>query len=504
MNRDGFSSVAMASRLAFAIGVVASCASPAGAILVNKYTFNNNTANDSIGGQNGVVVDNTGISKYTGGAIDLSGNNGAGSDQDFGLPTTAGAFVDLPNGVFTSAIDGGTFGAASLEIWFTTQQNRPWAEAFVFGRSHDGENLSHGGGSYVALIPQSGPNDFRGTTRDDGGNEIPLIGSPTPLSTGIKYHVVYALDHNDTDGGAKPNGTGRLYLNGTAVGSAEIATFLDSVSLNDVNNWLGRSQWGDQLYDGLIDEFRIYNTALTASEVLASFNTGPDPAPLPVLVVNRDTGGISLANQTTGNVQIKGYSVTSAAGALNPATWTSIDAGNAFDPDGTWTAQSSTSANLAESVTGGNLDGGTLTPAASRGVGTPWRKTPVEDLAFGFTLGDGTLGSGLVQYTGSAAKRSDLNGDGQVTVADWTLFLPNSFTNFPGETTVGAYLKGDFDGDKDNDYLDFKLFKADFISANGAAAFAELTGGVPEPSSLALTAMASAMLFGARHGRRLK
>ena len=505
MNRDGIFSIATVSRLACAIGVLARCASPAGAVLVDKYTFNNNTANDSIGGKNGIVVDNTGIAKYTGGAIDLSGNTGQSSDQDFSVATTACAYVDLPNGVFTSAIDTGTFGAASLEIWFTTQQNRAWAEAFVFGRSHDGENLSHGGGSYVAMIPRSGPNDFRGTTRDDGGNEIPLVATPpTPLSTGVKYHVVYTLDHNDTDGGTKPNGTGRLYLNGASVGSAEIATFLDSASLNDVNNWLGRSQWGDPLYDGLIDEFRIYNHALTPSEVTTSFNIGPDPAPLPVLVVNRDTGAVSLANQTAGNVQIKGYSVTSSAGALNPATWTSIDAGNGFDPDGTWTAQSSTSTNLAESVTGGTLDGGSLAPASSRGIGTPWRKSPYEDLAFNFTLGDNTLGSGIVQYTGTAAKRSDLNGDGQVTLADWNLFLPNSFTTFLGDTTVAAYLKGDLDGDKDNDYADFKLFKADFILANGAAAAGALIFAVPEPSSLAFALTAIAMLFVTRRGTRVR
>jgi PEP-CTERM motif len=81
-----------------------------------------------------------------------------------------------------------------------------------------------------------------------------------------------------------------------------------------------------------------------------------------------------------------------------------------------------------------------------------------------------------------------------VNEADWTLFLPNSFTTFPSETTVGGYLKGDFDGDKDNDYADFLLFKTDFIAANGAAAFTQLIGAVPEPSSLALAALAVTMV----------
>ena len=41
---------------------------------------------------------------------------------------------------------------------------------------------------------------------------------------------------------------------------------------NTTNNWIGRSQYGsDAFLDGQIDEFRIYNRALSAAEVLALF-----------------------------------------------------------------------------------------------------------------------------------------------------------------------------------------------------------------------------------------
>jgi uncharacterized protein (TIGR03382 family) len=486
------------------MGIVVACELPASAVLVNKYTFNDNNANDSVGGQHGVLVDNTGIARYTGGAVDLSGNNGAGSNQDFSLPTTVGAFVDLPNGVFTGAVNGGTPGTVTLETWLTVQQQRDWAEAFVFGTSNGGEGVSDSGSAtaYIAMIPQSGPQDFRATTKAATGNpaEIPLIGTTTPLPANQRHHVVLVLDHSNLAAG--PNGTASLYLNNGAPATAEISGFLDLVV--DNNNWLGRSQWPDPLFDGSIDEFRIYDHALTAAEVSSSFTTGPDAVPLPVLQVNRDTGAITLANQSTGNVQIKGYSLTSAAGALDPLTWTSIDAGNAFDADGTWTAQSSTSTNLSESVTAGTMDGGTLAPGASRGVGTPWVKTPIEDLVFGFTKSDDTTGFGLVQYTGHGGVplgRSDLNGDGAVNVADWSLFVPNSFTTFASDTTVAAYRRGDLDGDKDNDYADFQLFKADFIAANGAAAFDQLSGAVPEPAT-AVLAMLALSLLGVQLRRR--
>ena len=123
------------------------------------------------------------------------------------------------------------------------------------------------------------------------------------------------------------------------------------------------------------------------------------------------------------------------------------------------------------------------------------------ELAFTFTLGDGSTGAGQIQYTGTAPARSDFNGDGLVTAADWAVFVPNSFTAFAADPAVTAYLKGDLDGDKDNDFADFKLFKADYIAANGEAAFAALGAAVPEPATLALCGMASLALVVAR--RRL-
>ena len=498
MNSVGLSSKSAAARLLLAAGALAALAPAADAATPkHKYTFNQGNANDSIGGMNGTVVDNTGISSYTGGALDLTQNNGAGSAQDFSNPATVGAYVDLPNGIFTGAVTSGTFGAVTLEVWATPQQNRNWARLADFGTSNGGEDVSGSGATsdYVIMVPQRDGNGqaLASAHSSAGGENFAYAGFALPV--GVKSHMVAVYDQTNVAGG--PNGTVTLYVNNGAPVIAAIPDGMQFDIMNDNNNWLGRAQWGDPLFDGLIDEFRMYDVPLTAADVAASFAAGPDPAPLPVLTVNRSTGVISLANQSGGGINVKGYSITSPGGALNPATWTSIDAGS-FDPNGTWTASASTSTNIAEAVTGGTLDGGTIAANGAASIGAPWRKTPVEDLAFTFTLGDGTTGSGQVQYTGTAPTRSDFNGDGLLTPADWAIFVPNSFTTFAADLAVAAYLKGDLDGDKDNDYADFKLFKADYVAANGVAAFAALGAAVPEPATLALGSLASVALVAAR------
>ncbi|MCA9237930.1 MAG: LamG domain-containing protein [Planctomycetales bacterium] len=481
--------------------------SPASADLLHKYTFNDGTANDSVGTAHGTIVDNTGISTFTGGALDLRANN-TGSNQDFTQPTTVGAYVDLPNGVFTDAVTDfsgtGAFGAVTIEAWFTVETHRDWARLFDFGTSDAGENSSAGAGAseYVFFAPRrggtgAGPAQTAGSTHNASGDVFNDAGFT--VTTNVQHHVVYTLDQNDFTAGF--DGTATLYIdNGTPI-VAGIAggLFLDSIP--DVNNWLGRAQWPDALYDGLINEVSIYNGALTAGQVATNFSAGPVPVPLPVLRVNRDTGAVSLVNPSGSSFNVTGYSITSAAGALDTAGWTSIDAG-AFDPDGTWTASPAPSATeISESVTGGATDGGAIAGGGSASIGSAWLQTPLSsDLQFTFDLAGGTSGAGLIEYVGGEPIRSDLNGDGNVNAADWALFVPNNGSAFGADLPVAAYLKGDLDGDLDNDYDDFTLFKADFIAANGAPAFAALVG-VPEPASLALAALAALGLATVRRRR---
>ena len=431
MNSLGLSPKSAAARLLVAAGTLTALAPAADAATPkHKYTFNNGNANDSsINAAHGTVIDNTGISKYTGGALDLTANNNANSAQDFSVATTVGAYVDLPNGIFTSAVSSGTFGAVTLEVWATPQENRNWARLVDFGTSNGGENVSGSGStsSYVIMVPQSDRAGQAIASAHSAAGIENFAEAGAALPVGTRSHMVAVFDQNDSTAGL--NGTLTLYVNNGTPKTAAIpdGLFLDSIT--DNNNWLGRAQWGDPLFDGLIDEFRIYDTALTAADVAANFAAGPDPAPVPTLTVDRSTGVISLTNQSGGPLNVTGYSITSGGG-LKPASWTSIDAG---------------------------------------------RSTSTTTAVVG-----------------------DFNDDGLVNAADWAIFVPNSFTTFAADPAVTAYMKGDLDGDKDNDFADFKLFKADFIAANGAAAFAALGAAVPEPATIALGGLASLALVAAR------
>jgi hypothetical protein len=260
---------------------------------------------------------------------------------------------------------------------------------------------------------------------------------------------------------------------------------------NENNNWLGRAQFPDALYDGSYNEFVIHDNALTAAQILSSFNAGPAPAPGPTLIVDRATGSITIQN-TTGSAQnLLGYTVSSTAGGLlTTPTWDPIA------PASGWTTQSNTVSELREQ--GGTVQ--TLTAGGgSIALGYAWNSSPFEDLTFTFTLQGGTPTLGAVQYTGNggvAYTRSDLDTDGDLDAADWSLFLVGNATNISSLSQVGRYLKGDFNNDGFNNHADFLTFRSDYIAANGAAAFAALTA-VPEPATWLLVGLV--LLVGAAY-----
>jgi len=96
-----------------------------------------------------------------------------------------------------------------------------------------------------------------------------VISSAARLSTGAWHHLAVVL-------GAGTTYTGTLYVDGVAAATNNAMTLRPSSLGNTVNNWIGRSAFtADSYFAGLIDDFRVYKRALSASDIAALYAAVP-------------------------------------------------------------------------------------------------------------------------------------------------------------------------------------------------------------------------------------
>jgi hypothetical protein len=212
--------------------------------LAHRYSFDGSdtTITDSIGEAHGMALSAT----QQGGSLVLSGSSG------YGL---------LPIGI-VSALE-----SATIELWFTWQGGSPWQRVFDFGSA----NLDGDGVTYLILIPAAEASDgpMRATFSVNGiPGQYSLDGAF--LTPGQRTHSAIVFDATDK--------SLSFYVDGDFYG--EVATSISLSQLVDQNNWLGRSQFNaDPLFYGSIHELRIYSTARTATQIMASAAAGSDALP---------------------------------------------------------------------------------------------------------------------------------------------------------------------------------------------------------------------------------
>ena len=259
--------------LALALPLLATAGS-ARAGLTHRYSFDDGTANDSVGTAHGVVVNGAPVA---GGRIDFNANTGQPAQS-----LSTAQYVDLPNQIARTP-------ALTLETWATYRGGGVFQQIASFGTGTAGE-IQPGqavppylGREYVALIPAAGVSSGSPTSGTAWGtirSEIPpsgapreeAVASPGALALNREYHIAYAVDY--------PNRTAALYLDGVEAARRDIT--LDPSQHDQVNNWLGRSQWSpDPFFRGAVNEFRVYDHALTPAEAAASFTRGPGAVPEP-------------------------------------------------------------------------------------------------------------------------------------------------------------------------------------------------------------------------------
>lgn len=197
------------------------------------------------------------------------------------------AFFDLPNNIVSSKTD------LTVEIWATIHGTRDWQRLFDFGRVNvnadgNGEigntNNSPSGTSsrdnlMLAIQRGNSLGQQRLTAKLNNGAELFSDNSVT-LATGVPYHFVVTFK-NGVGANAATGGRLSWYLDGVFIGQVDTNFRLNQ--LVDLNNWLGRSQYTNDGNSNIsYDEFRLYSTALSQQDILASKNAGPDVPIIPV------------------------------------------------------------------------------------------------------------------------------------------------------------------------------------------------------------------------------
>jgi len=256
---------------ALLIGVV--FAGAAQGEMMHRYDFLSDVQ-DSIGGAHGILVDPLSIATFAGGRLHLNNSGIENSNQS---PFTVGAYVNLPNGIISALGPVATF-----EIWTTYRGNNSWEQIYSFGINGGGEDQATclsgpNPTAFVMLCPQDNAGVLRFQEYPGG-----VIQDSTRLQSDVEEVLFLTFDSD---------GVMTAYRNGQLIGSATTVNSLPN--LNDVNNWLGRSQCGDPLYEGAYNELRIYNEIRSEYELKADLLAGPDASPASVVYPADGATGVS-------------------------------------------------------------------------------------------------------------------------------------------------------------------------------------------------------------------
>jgi hypothetical protein len=284
-------------RMVVSLVALAACGSSAHADLIHRYSFNTD-ASDSVGGANGTLMNSATVS---GGQLQLNNPNFSGSTSG---ATDPHGYLSLPASVLP------TSGSATIEDWFTFTGSGFYTEAWTFSNGTDASPPVSG--QYL-MQTISAPQPAAQQAANTGGNHIveSLNGyNPGPetdaygTTPGMGAGGGGYLDNGDHCFSATvigADGTLSYYLYDITTDTGGLQSTVSGIPLSSfqfTDAYLGRSAFsGDNATSGAIDEFRIYNDAQTAPEVLADYLAGPDtvvPTPEPSTLGLAAIGALGL------------------------------------------------------------------------------------------------------------------------------------------------------------------------------------------------------------------
>lgn len=335
---------------------------------------------------------------------------------------------------------------------------------------------------------------------EPGGIGFYFWGGANDLASGVAYEAdgqwhMYTVSyqyHEETESGSM-----FMYKNGTQVIGPVAKTFaqaLDEVHVGNPSNW-------NSTFDGAIDEFAIFSGALSDSQIGGLYYNNDINQPVtvdPSITVDRATGQILFTNDSSFDIELLGYTIRSAVGALDATSWSTIagrfDAppgDGSIDGNDVWTVLTDTELNFSTELSEGvpGTDGGTIGTGKVIDFGNAWVPNPTEDVVIDLLLNDGqgtikTIAASFIGNGDAPFLQGDFNGDGTIDVNDWELFRSANRADLTGATLTEAYHGGDLNGDFKKDLADYSRFAQRYDMFNGNGSFAALVSAqVPEPSA---------------------
>jgi len=175
------------------------------------------------------------------------------------LTASGSGYVSLPPAVFSG------LGDFTIATWMNVATHVDWQRVFDTGINANQDVAPISGTKYMNLTSRNSSGNLRWSISQDGMLAEESLNTPSPPAA-TWTHVTVVLT----------GGRGHLFIDGNEVEVADSETEATPSSLGAIDYaYLGKSQFSvDPYFDGMLDEFRVYNRALSAAEVAALHQFG--------------------------------------------------------------------------------------------------------------------------------------------------------------------------------------------------------------------------------------
>ncbi|WP_437806279.1 LamG domain-containing protein [Sorangium sp. So ce1078] len=177
------------------------------------------------------VLGGTWVEGHIGNALSLSGQE---------------QYVELPPGIVQ------TLNELTVSVWVSLRRQQLWQRVFDFGS---------GQAAWIYLCPRAAdPLGLRFSVNSLAGVDEYTADWTLPVQVWTHVAVTAAFNPSRSS----------IYVDGVEVASSDMIFTRPSDVGNTTQNFIGRSQFTtDPYFNGIVDDFRIYDRALSAAEVAA-------------------------------------------------------------------------------------------------------------------------------------------------------------------------------------------------------------------------------------------